>query len=376
MIVLEKIVYTFNKLYGNFLRDVKDCDPIVKAAIKANYKIIVKSSYDYINAFKKELEHHISSYSKTNDALKDIEIFKDIKIGLLLDKIGGGDNEVKVWNYITILSALTVLYKDVFDSACQEIGDSTERIKEVLKEEDGEVLATETETELDDLKKEVEEIDAEESEADTKSDVYGTLFDKIIRIFAMSQKGEDFQSEAQEILDDDIKNILMQLTVVKVESNQTINEDIGNIFGSLENSKICNLAKEISKEIDVSDIKIESPQDIFKLMDFSGKGGGNNVIGNIIGKVSSKIQEKIGQGELKHEDLLSEAMSMMSMMNGGAGGSGGMGGMAGLFNNPMMAEMMKSMKKGKVNTKADVFKREATRDKLRRKLEERRKEKE
>ena len=80
------------------------------------------------------------------------------------------------------------------------------------------------------------------------------------------------------------------------------------------------------------------------------------------------MQEKISSGDIKHEDLLSEAMSMMSLMN-----KGGAAGLGGLFNNPMMNEMMKNMKKGKVGAKTDVLRRESARDKLRKKLEERRK---
>jgi hypothetical protein len=93
-------------------------------------------------------------------------------------------------------------------------------------------------------------------------------------------------------------------------------------------------------------------------MDFSSS---NNILGNIIGKVSSKMQEKMSKGEMKQEDLIGEAMNMMSMM----------GGAQGFFNNPMMADLMKNMKKGKVNPRTDVMRRESTREKLRKKLEER-----
>jgi hypothetical protein len=185
----------------------------------------------------------------------------------------------------------------------------------------------------------------------------------------------------------------------------------------MENSKICNLAQEISNDIDVSKINIESPDDIMKLLDFSSS---NNIMGDIIKKVSSKMHEKISKGELKQEDLFGEAVSMMgkmstgatggskaggggggaadpfaglaSMMSGlsGAGGAGGLasmmsglsgaggGGtpdiasmMGGLMNNPMMAEMLKAAKKGKVATNTEALKGASSRDRLRKKLEER-----
>jgi hypothetical protein len=98
-------------------------------------------------------------------------------------------------------------------------------------------------------------------------------------------------------------------------------------------------------------------------------------------------------------------MSMMGMLNGGSGGAGGladmlkgmggnggaggladmlkgMGGLGGLgdiMNNPMFTEMMKMAKKGKVQTKNSNGQRtskhggSSTRDRLRKKLEERKK---
>jgi hypothetical protein len=107
------------------------------------------------------------------------------------------------------------------------------------------------------------------------------------------------------------------------------------------NSKIGNLAKEISEELNGDDLKcMENPDDLMKNL-LSGEGGG---LGNIIQKVSSKLQNKMKNGELNEEALMKEATSMMGMLNpafskmaGGMGG-GGMGGMGNLFS--MMGGMM------------------------------------
>ena len=106
------------------------------------------------------------------------------------------------------------------------------------------------------------------------------------------------------------------------------------------NSKIGNLAKEISEELNGDDLKcMENPDDLMKNL-LSGEGGG---LGNIIQKVSSKLQNKMQNGELNEEALMKEATSMMGMLNpafskmaGGMGG--GMGGMGNLFS--MMGGMM------------------------------------
>ncbi len=103
------------------------------------------------------------------------------------------------------------------------------------------------------------------------------------------------------------------------------------------NSKIGNLAKEISEELNGDDLKcMENPDDLMKNL-LSGEGGG---LGNIIQKVSSKLQNKMQNGELNEEALMKEATSMMGMLNPAFSkmAGGGMGGMGNLFS--MMGGMM------------------------------------
>jgi flavodoxin len=106
------------------------------------------------------------------------------------------------------------------------------------------------------------------------------------------------------------------------------------------NSKIGNLAKEISEELNGDDLKcMENPDDLMKNL-LSGEGGG---LGNIIQKVSTKLQNKMQNGELNEDALMKEATNMMSMLNPAfskmaGGGMGGMGGMGNLFS--MMGGMM------------------------------------
>ena len=52
---------------------------------------------------------------------------------------------------------------------------------------------------------------------------------------------------------------------------------------------------------------------------------------------------------------------------------GDLGGLGNLFNNPMMAEMMKMATKGKAKPNPEVFKTASSRDRLKKKLDERRK---
>lgn len=178
------------------------------------------------------------------------------------------------------------------------------------------------------------------------------LFKKAVAIYSHIQNGEldRYVEEKEDILDDDVRDIfdlIMENTTKKTT----------DLFESMGDSKLASLAKEISKDIDISDLNLNDvkPEEMLKSM--FGGGTNNNVLGNIVQKVSSSLNDKISNGELKHEELLGEAMSMMKMFGGG--------------NNPLFSNLAKSMKKGKTQMRSDVFKKQDTRERLKKRLEER-----
>ena len=363
----NKVILTFNKFYISLIKDLKASNDETKAIIKKNYKIIDKLSEDYINFFNEQFGDNLNVFINENEdvtILNDKFIAKDVTIKSILDTITNDIDKKVFWNYCYILTAVLLINR---------------------------------------------EVTALESKEDNESELEQTdlLFNKVVGVLSKIQTGEDYQYILDEILDDDIKNVLSKVDkfTTNIKEEHTQNEENenkpneNNPFGQMEGSMICNLAKEISNEIDVSNIKVDKPEDILKLMDFTAS---NNIVGDIIKKVSTKIHDKISSGQLKQEDLFGEAMSMMGMMGmkgagGGSGGSaGGMGGMAemmsqmmgggkgggggmagmadmmsgmsGMMNNPMMAEAMKAMKKGKAVPKPDAFKKESARERLRAKL--------
>jgi hypothetical protein len=336
----NRIVLAFNRFYRNLLKDLKAVD---KTIIKKNYKVFNKISSEHIEFFKSQFDdvfdniinEDISALSVKQDFIEKC-IVKEFSIKMILENVDDFEKNV-FWNYLYILSLFTLTLKD----------------------------------------------------AEGSNDTSDELFNTIITILSKIQKNEDVHEIVEDtIVDDDIKKIMLKIKPFKADENileeppvETKTEDnkqyVPPFPSEMQDSMICNLAKEISNEIDVSNIKLDKPEDVLKLMDFSS---GNNIVGDIIKKVSTKIHDKINTGELKQEDLFNEAMSMMSMMNMGKGGGskeasdmfGGMAGMASMLNNPMMSEMMKAMKKGKAAPKQDMFKKASARDRLRAKLEERR----
>ncbi len=325
----NRILLAFNKFYGNFIKDIKSINDDLRTVVKNNYKVIEKLTDVHMiyllevigDDFDKILKHE--SRSEILEFLGDKMIIKDASVSMILDAIDNDKDRDVFWNYMYILFVLMLIFKDYEKSGEEEDKKSTE-----------------------------------------------ILFNAVISVISKIQQGEDgVESVIEEIIDDDVSTLLKRLKIIKLVDDKSAQSPFG------ENNMICNLAKEISNEIDTSKINIDKPEDVLKLMDFSSS---NNIVGDIIKKVSSKIHDKINTGELKQEDLFGEAINMMNMMNKGGGGAGGMGGlgdlmsgMSGMFNNPMMSEMMKSMKKGKAVPRQDVLQKATTRDRLRAKLEQR-----
>lgn len=404
---MDKIIFVFNKFYTSLIKDVKkNTNDDIKNIIRKHYKAIDKLSHEYIEFF---IESFDSVITADMNILEDKEIFKTIKISSILPLIAEEDDKLVFWNYYYILAVLALVYIEYKD----------------------------VETEAADCESSIATVDI--------------LAQSVLNILTKKQKGEDVSDDISVILHDDVQLMLTKIKSVVLGSGAEESSGgagaagtegsaagdapqpnpFANIFKGMENSKICNLAQEISNDIDVSKINIESPDDIMKLLDFSSS---NNIMGDIIKKVSSKMHEKISNGELKQEDLFGEAVSMMGKMNGGGGssksgggsgsksgggsgggaaadpfaglasmmsglsglsGAGGAGGLAsmmsglagaggagsgtpdiasmmsGLMNNPMMAEMLKAAKKGKVATNTEALKGATSRDRLRKKLEER-----
>jgi hypothetical protein len=103
----------------------------------------------------------------------------------------------------------------------------------------------------------------------------------------------------------------------------------------LENSSIGRIAKEISEELDISGIS--KPEDVLNFTDPK-----NNMIGDIVSKVGTKIHNKLTSGELKQDELLSEAFQLLGNFGGKMPGGGNL---SDLMNNPMMKNMMSAMSK-------------------------------
>ena len=103
------------------------------------------------------------------------------------------------------------------------------------------------------------------------------------------------------------------------EKEESTTDDGAELPGFLQNSIIGNLAKEISSEIDTTQLEnLENPADLFSAMFSGGAGGG---LGDLIGSVVGKLTEKMESGELDQTKLMTEAAGMMGSLNLFGGGA-------------------------------------------------------
>jgi len=319
MLVQAKIVFTFNKLFYDLLHDVKEASSELRSIVKKTYKVKDMTNPSNFESFLGSLPDAVVSIAASSDQFtklvtdtecSNVEVFKGVTVGDIS----------KVLDHNTLASYLYcfIILAHVYDTTTDEVASSEEA-----------------------------------------SD---TLFDTVMGVVSGIQHKQNVDNLMEEILDDEIKNTLinlkgvMNLKPVNANTDKDNNDTnaanananepelppgFENIANMLENSKIASLAKEITDDIDLSKIKVDKPEDMFKVI------ADQNIMGEIIGKVGNKIQQKLQHGDIKQEDFVKEAMSMLGSMKG----------------NPLFANVMKSMNQGEMRKMS-------TRERLRKKYEQ------
>jgi hypothetical protein len=290
MILEDKVAYMFNKIFVSLMKDIKNINDDIKVELKNNYKIFDKKSHEYILYFVNNMNETIRKvlFSK-DDILDDLEIlnmhiFINITVNDLITKIikDNVEDKNKFRHYLYMLLLISYIY---------------------------------TLDDMDDNKRVI---------------LFTTTMNVLNNVNKKDTTETDMESYLEDILDDDIKTVLWKMyenkDIVDINTSNDFEDKFGNL-SFLQNTKIGELAKEISESIDVSKINIENPEDLLNIENmFSGS---NNVLGDIIQTVGSKITDKINNGELNQEDLVQEALGMMGNMNMG--------------NNDFMSQMMNMM---------------------------------
>ena len=257
-IIRKKILYTFNKLSLDFIKELKKQHDQLKVHIGKKYRTFDKSSDKYLEKFWENIPEDvkpmffidISSDLESSliheTKLKDWDLLNELTLAQIT-KLVSDDNYGIVSNYVYMLYLFAHLYKDTELS----------------------------EDQLDDIFK-------------SSLKVLGNPDECIV-----------------EVIDDDIQNIWNNMTAYKTKVES---------FDMFENSKIGQLAKEITEEIDIDSI---NPEDLMNMNNlFGDQSGSPNILGDVISKVGASIGKKIQNGDIKQDDLIKDAMSMLGQMGG------------------------------------------------------------
>ena len=318
MNIQNKIIYIFNKFLINFLKEIKK-DNYFKIAIKKNYKVIDKHNNKYIIAFTKKMEQFTEllctenlelKHLLNNNDFKDLNILKNININKLFKTFESNDDKNTILSYILTLQLLSMFYIES-NNINEKVMNYVNNKENVLDEEDEEDVNDETsnDEDSDDEDNDDDEIDATEEEELEK------LLLKSLNIINNNDE------ELKEILDDDIKNILINIKNLKttLPTDYEQNENIDDLIGD---SKIGQLAKEISSQLDVDSLNIDinNPSELLNPANLFG-GDNGNILGNLVQQVGTSITEKMNTGELKQEDLVKDAFSLMNKMQNNSSGN-------------------------------------------------------
>ena len=127
----------------------------------------------------------------------------------------------------------------------------------------------------------------------------------------------------------------------------------------LRGGLIGNLAKELSEEISLEDmnLNLEDTDDIGSVLTNLISGENPMKFMDLVQNVGNKIQDKISKNNIKQSDLLSEAQNMMGLLGN---------------NNPLFDNILNQAKKEMSEPEPPS---NPTRDRLRKKLEARKKKK-
>lgn len=275
----SKVAYAFNTFLMDLIRDIKCIESEASEEnqttlkdIRSNYKILDKSSVAHIEWFNDQ-DHE-------ND--KDIELLKGCKYTLLAEMFEDQPLDLAALkSYLIVFKILGLVYTDVGANPDAYTSDSLNAVFQKIK---------------------IAKCGKGKDTKDTKD----------------TNDTNDIEvHEVHEILDDRITDLLDELNDACSTGAAETESDMKTFF---ENSTIGSLAQEISKEINMDDLKGANPSEILNATFNGGGSGGNqaNVLGSVVSKVSAKIHERIASGSLNQEDLMSEAMNLMGMLNTGA----------------------------------------------------------
>lgn len=188
----------FNKVFYDLIKELKKLSPLLRNAIRKNYKVKTVGS-ENVDFFMRNMYDRFdveSSISPLDDSnIQDVLILKDVSLQLIKENVSKIDASV-LDNYIYTLSIIA-----------RATDDATFRV--------------------------------------------------IVNILGHIQNGESYDIEKDKIIDEDIVTLFSKLSTLQ-QSNSICN----SLPPFLENTMIGGLAKELTEEIDIASLGITKPEDL------------------------------------------------------------------------------------------------------------------
>ena len=367
MNVQNKIVYIFNKFLINFLKEIKK-ENYFKVAIKKHYKVIDKNSNKYIKTFTRKLQNFTGllctenlelSNLLDNEDFTNLNILRNINIGRLFKIFKSEEDSNTVLSYILTLHLLSMFYLESIKihEKLMNFVNNTETILDEDDKEDNNIKDKENENENGEDDEGDEEDDDEGDDDDEDVDVNEEEELDSLLMKALNIINDNSNNELNEVIDDDIRNLLYNIRNLKTNIT-TEDDENSNLDELIGDSKIGQLAKEISSQIDVDSLNLDinNPSELLNPANLFG-GDNGNILGNLVQQVGSSITEKMNSGELNQQDLVKDAFSLMNKMQSNSSGNpildNMMGNMMGNQGGMDINEMMKNMMGGQGNDPTD-----------------------
>jgi hypothetical protein len=313
--VNEKIIFTFNTYFYDFLADLKTIVTKDKVrSINRKYPTRLHNTLDNLSYIDSIFTNEFKAAIMDDSAVAtygDLEIFPGVNYSV----VAAGGSVMN--NYILIFMLLLKLYNN--DDSLSE-------------------------------------------------DALSSLFLNTLTMLGHVQSNNAVAAAASksDINVEDIVAVLDKMTIGSNddESSETFDETAHAFDPAIQNTPIGKIAKEIADDMNLENIK--SPEDLLK----------SEVIGDLFSKVSSKLQGKFADGSINQAQIMEDAKKMMSMFGGpgqengnlfsnimknmsgmsGMAGMSGMSGMPGIDKNKVKKMATKERLREKLAKKNDEAK--------------------
>ena len=343
----------FNYNLKLFVLDIIKIFPELEETLREYYTVVLTEEVSNEDKFIKRYMRKMTDYKqnisqKNNDMFNEsIHVLKGVDFKELWERDEMKDSiKITVWDYIQTLFVIG----ETIVSDSNSIKKLVENFKKIRETDKTTNLDEATKDTLDEAPKDT----LDEAPKDTLDEATKDKLDDCCK-----SGGDIGCGEGCDELEDADNQVLEMLKSLSEKTAQNdapeLNEELIN------NGLIGNLAKELSADINLDDFNLNMNEDNSNVGEvFSNLISGDNPMKfmNLIQNVGQKIQSKLSDGNIDQSKLVEEAQKMMGMLGN---------------NNPLFDNLINKTKEEmkEANPPPSASYNNSTRDRLRRKLEQR-----